>query len=94
MSHLSLAADAFRVTRLCGDDMSRWILGGNPWHKCDGKLKQVHVDSNGAVWGVSANEDVFRRTGISTQNPIGSGWEQVREQKLAPHARMREGDAA
>jgi len=51
--------------------------GGNPWHKCEGKLKQVHVDSNGAVWGVNANEDVFRRTGISTQNPIGSGWEQV-----------------
>lgn len=50
---------------------------GQQWQQLEGSLKQIHVEAGGLVWGVNSSDDIYRRTGVSHQNPIGSGWEKV-----------------
>ncbi|KAM4015295.1 fish-egg lectin-like [Anomaloglossus baeobatrachus] len=50
---------------------------GSRWQQVDGKLKMVEVGSDGSVYGVNSQGQVYKREGISAGNPIGTSWTQL-----------------
>ncbi|XP_046860948.1 fish-egg lectin-like [Xenia sp. Carnegie-2017] len=47
---------------------------GTSWTHIGGSLKQIETGAAGDVYGVKSNNVVYRRTGITTASPMGSGW--------------------
>ena len=54
-----------RANSLTLCEWSRGQLGWSNWQKIGGSLKYVSVAADGVVWGVNANDDIFRRDGDS-----------------------------
>ncbi|XP_066573988.1 fish-egg lectin-like [Amia ocellicauda] len=48
--------------------------GTGGWQLVDGRLSMLEVGSNGSLYGVNAAGMVFRRDGITSSNPAGTGW--------------------
>ena len=46
------------------------------WKKIDGKLDWISSGADGEVWGILKTE-IFKRRGISSGNPTGTGWTKV-----------------
>ncbi|XP_078539612.1 fish-egg lectin-like [Lissotriton helveticus] len=55
----------------------REACGGTKWQPVDGNLNMIEVGSRGSVYGVNNVGALYRRTGISDDNPIGTDWEQL-----------------
>jgi len=56
--------------------MRVWNEGG--WKRVDGSLKAIAVSHDGLlVWGVNAANEIYARTGITPQDPDGSGWQHI-----------------
>ncbi|KAG9337725.1 hypothetical protein JZ751_028222 [Albula glossodonta] len=49
-------------------------MGSKDWQKIEGKLVMIEVGTDGSVYGVNAGGNVYRRDGITTSNPAGTGW--------------------
>ena len=43
----------------------------------DGRLKWISSGDSGEVWGVNEDDMIYRREGVTQQNPTGTGWKQV-----------------
>ncbi len=52
------------------------IVSGDSWHKIPGGLKCVSAASDGTVWGVNKNDDIYRRVGNSWQK-VSGGLKQI-----------------
>jgi len=50
---------------------------GTGWIQVDGYLKWISSGVAGQVWGIDKDKNVFKREGISTDNPIGTAWKKV-----------------
>ena len=46
------------------------------WQRIDGKLDWISSRADGEVWGISKT-NIFKRRGISSGNPTGTGWTKV-----------------
>ncbi|XP_078541468.1 fish-egg lectin-like [Lissotriton helveticus] len=55
----------------------RGECGGTDWEVVDGKLAMVEISTEGSVYGVSDNGTLFQRAGISNENPVGTGWDEM-----------------
>ena len=53
-------------------EWSRGQVGWSPWEQIAGALKHVAVGQDGTVWGVNANDEIFRRDGNAWQRIAGS----------------------
>jgi hypothetical protein len=51
---------------------SRGQVGWSPWEQIAGALKHVAVGQDGTVWGVNANDEIFRRDGSSWTRIAGA----------------------
>ena len=51
---------------------SQGQLGWSPWEQIAGALKHVSVAGDGTVWGVNANDEIFRRDGNAWKRIAGS----------------------
>ncbi|XP_072513489.1 fish-egg lectin-like [Salminus brasiliensis] len=51
--------------------------GSLSWEQVSGSLSMVEVSTDGKVYGVNSNGDVFVREDVSFSNPTGTGWCQV-----------------
>ena len=57
----------------------RSFLVGMKWVSVGGvRLKQVDSGARGILWGTSAKNKIYYRTGINRKRPTGSGWVHVR----------------
>jgi len=60
------------------DEVYMRVWGEGEWKKVDGALKAISVSHDGLlVWGVNAGNQIYARTGVSPQDPDGSGWQHV-----------------
>ncbi|XP_053547056.1 fish-egg lectin-like [Bombina bombina] len=50
---------------------------GSNWKYIEGSLVMVEVGTDGSVYGVSPEGNVYTRMGIDAKNPIGTTWEQL-----------------
>ncbi|KAM4014953.1 fish-egg lectin-like [Anomaloglossus baeobatrachus] len=50
---------------------------GSRWVQIAGSLVMVEVATDGSVFGVNSNGMVYKRDGISADNPIGTSWTQL-----------------
>ncbi|XP_078539608.1 fish-egg lectin-like [Lissotriton helveticus] len=55
----------------------RGTCEGTKWQPIDGNLNMIEVGSRGSVYGVNNAGALYRRAGISDDNPIGKEWEQL-----------------
>jgi len=61
-----------------GNEIYMRVWGEGGWKRVDGSLKAVSVSHDGLlVWGTNAQNQIYARTGITPQNPEGSGWEHI-----------------
>ena len=50
---------------------------GSGWQQVSGRLAWISSGSNGEVWGVNKDGNIYKREGITQANPVGSRWKQV-----------------
>ena len=50
---------------------------GTGWQQVDGNLKHVTVSPKGYVWGVSTDDKIYYRQGITNCNVDGSSWLEI-----------------
>ncbi|XP_073513805.1 fish-egg lectin-like [Phyllobates terribilis] len=55
-------------------DVQPTACQGSRWQQIDGKLEMVEVGTDGSVYGVNSQGQVYKREGISVGNPIGTSW--------------------
>jgi virginiamycin B lyase len=48
-----------------------------PWQLIPGSLSSISVGPDGSVWGINSTGYIYCRTGVSTSNPAGTGWQEV-----------------
>jgi Tectonin domain len=65
-----------RANTLTLCEWTRGQLGWSTWQKIGGSLKHVSVAADGTVWGVNANDNIFRRDG-DTWTRISGALKQV-----------------
>ncbi|XP_077113411.1 fish-egg lectin-like [Ranitomeya variabilis] len=58
-------------------DVTPTACQGSRWQQIDGKLAIVEVGTDGSVYGVNSQGQVYKREGISAGNPIGTSWTQL-----------------
>ncbi|XP_051776601.1 fish-egg lectin-like isoform X2 [Erpetoichthys calabaricus] len=51
--------------------------GSQQWQNIPGSLAMIEVGTDGSVYGVNADGNVFRRDGITARNPAGTGWTHI-----------------
>ncbi|XP_036413467.1 fish-egg lectin-like isoform X5 [Colossoma macropomum] len=59
--------------------------GSLKFEKIPGSLSMIDVSTDGKVFGVNSNGDVYQRDGVSQSNPVGTGWRQVPSSKKVKH---------
>jgi len=57
------------------DNIFQW--NGSGWVDVDGYLKQVAVGCDNTIWGVNANDDIFRRDGVNQWTNITGKLKQI-----------------
>ncbi|KAM4014958.1 fish-egg lectin-like [Anomaloglossus baeobatrachus] len=65
---------------------------GSRWQQIDGKLKMVEVSSDGSVYGVNSQGEVYRRDGISAGNPTGTSWTKLYFYDIFKHVSYDQGN--
>ncbi|KAL7845092.1 hypothetical protein AOLI_G00232840 [Acnodon oligacanthus] len=48
--------------------------GSSNWQKISGELSMIEVSTDGRVYGVNSNGDIYQRDGVSQSNPAGTKW--------------------
>uniref|UniRef100_UPI00398F74CE fish-egg lectin-like n=1 Tax=Pristiophorus japonicus TaxID=55135 RepID=UPI00398F74CE len=64
-------------TTYCRVHVSPVFCAGTHWQKVDGKLAMVEVGTDGAVYGVGRDGMVYRRDGITSNEPQGTQWTRI-----------------
>ncbi|KAK1155405.1 fish-egg lectin-like, partial [Acipenser oxyrinchus oxyrinchus] len=49
-------------------------MGSNTWQQVPGALSMIEVSTDGRVYGVNSAGNVYRRDGVSVDNPAGTDW--------------------
>ncbi|MGH0129664.1 UNVERIFIED_CONTAM: hypothetical protein FKN15_065957 [Acipenser sinensis] len=49
-------------------------MGSKEWQQIPGALSMIEVSTDGRVYGVSSDGNVYRRDGVSVDNPAGTDW--------------------
>ncbi|XP_022530102.2 fish-egg lectin-like [Astyanax mexicanus] len=59
-------------------DVTSSACGGSlNWEHIPGALSMIEVSTDGKVYGVTSNGDVFTRDGVSPRAPAGTGWRHI-----------------
>ncbi|XP_066516516.1 fish-egg lectin-like [Hoplias malabaricus] len=59
--------------------------GSLNWESVSGGLSMIEVSTDGQVYGVSFQGNIYQRLGVSPDNPAGSNWSQVQYGPTASH---------
>ncbi|KAL7851820.1 hypothetical protein SRHO_G00176050 [Serrasalmus rhombeus] len=59
--------------------------GSLKWQQIPGGLSMIEVSTDGKVFGVNSNGDIYQRDGVSPSNPAGTGWHQVPSPQKVKH---------
>ncbi|XP_036413471.1 fish-egg lectin-like [Colossoma macropomum] len=59
--------------------------GSLSWEQIPGALSMIEVSTDGKVFGVTSNGDIYERDGVSMSNPAGTGWHQVQHPQKVKH---------
>ncbi|XP_073513806.1 fish-egg lectin-like [Phyllobates terribilis] len=65
---------------------------GSRWQQIEGSLVMVEVATDGSVYGVNAQGMVYKRDGISADNPIGTSWTRLEIAGSFRHVTYDQGD--
>ncbi|KAI4884532.1 hypothetical protein NFI96_010979 [Prochilodus magdalenae] len=60
-------------------------VGSLNWEQISGALSMIEVSTDGQVYGVNSNGDIYQRDGVSASNPAGTGWHQVQHPQKVKH---------
>ncbi|XP_072513718.1 fish-egg lectin-like [Salminus brasiliensis] len=60
-------------------------VGSLLWEQVPGYLSMIEVSTDGKVYGVNSNGDIFIRDGIAPATPAGTGWRQIAYPQKAKH---------
>ncbi|XP_036375677.1 fish-egg lectin-like [Megalops cyprinoides] len=52
-------------------------MGNKSWQNIPGKLSMIEVATDGSVYGVNKDGDIYRRDGITDSAPAGTAWTAV-----------------
>ncbi|KAG9262880.1 fish-egg lectin-like [Astyanax mexicanus] len=64
---------------------SNTCAGSLKWEQVSGYLSMIEVSTDGKVYGVNSNGDMYTREGITSTNPTGTGWRQVQFGQKVKH---------
>ncbi|KAI4884531.1 hypothetical protein NFI96_010978 [Prochilodus magdalenae] len=59
--------------------------GSLNWEQIPGGLSMIEVSTDGKVFGVNSNGDIFQRDGVSPSNPGGTEWRQIQHPQKVKH---------
>ncbi|KAK2871449.1 hypothetical protein Q8A67_023976 [Cirrhinus molitorella] len=59
------------------DVSNKACSGSGNFENISGRLSMIEVATDGSVFGVSSQKELFQRTGVSRSNPAGTDWQQM-----------------
>ncbi|XP_072513105.1 fish-egg lectin-like [Salminus brasiliensis] len=67
-------------------EVTQTSCGGSlKWEQIPGSLSMVEVSTDGKVYGVNSNGDMYEREGISSSSPSGTKWRQIQLRQRIKH---------